>query len=246
MMSGLLGIGGGVIVVPALVYLVHLSQRQAHGTSLVAILLSAVTGACYYSTHGKVDWLIGTEMAFGGVIGAIIGAKVCSICSNRRLRQFFGIFLVLIGLRMIADWIINGSSTGNHAQIIDAASFAGGFLVIIAGLVTGILSGLLGIGGGVIMIPTLVLLLGFPQKLAQGISLAVIVPVSVSGSLMHYTQGNVRLKVAVWVAIGGFIGSLVGSKIAIGAEEITLKAMFGLLMLAFGVSMTRSRQAKPT
>ncbi len=243
-MSGLLGIGGGVVVVPGLVYLLHLSQRQAHGTSLVAILLTAVTGAWYYGAHGKVDWIVGIEMAFGGVIGAIIGARICAVCSNRRLRQFFGIFLILIGLRMIADWIINGNHIGNHVPVIDTTSLVGSLLVLLTGLVTGILSGLLGIGGGVIMIPILVLLLGFSQKLAQGISLAVIVPVSISGSLMHYVQGNVRLRTAIWVAIGGFIGSLTGAKLAIGAEEVVLRATFGLLMLVFGAGMVRSQQRK--
>jgi len=243
-LSGLLGIGGGVVVVPALVYLVHLNQRQAHGTSLFAIFCMAVAGAWYYSLHSKVDWAIALEMAFGGVFGAVLGAKLCAICSNQRLRQIFGVFLILVGLRMLTDWAFNGNSLEARHQILFANSFSDGLLIALLGVLTGVLSGLLGIGGGVIMIPALVFLVGLSQKVAQGISLAVIVPVSISGSAIHWAHGNVRFKVGAWVAIGGLLGSLAGAKMALGAEEVTLRALFGLVMLSFGAGMLKPRPAQ--
>jgi hypothetical protein len=243
-LSGLLGVGGGIVIVPALVYLIHLSQRQAHGTSLVAILFTAIAGALYYSSSGEANWVIAMEMAFGGVIGAMIGARLCSILSNRRLRQFFGVLLILVGVRMLSDLALNGHSTEAHRQIVDATTLLGGAAVIALGVFTGILSGMLGIGGGVIMIPAMVFLLGLTQKLAQGISLAVIVPVSISGSLMHYRQGNVEFQVGFWVAVGGLLGSLTGARFALGAQETTLRALFGLLMLGFGIATVRTRSRK--
>lgn len=243
-LSGLLGVGGGVMLVPALVYLLHLSQRQAHGTSLVAILFTVVVGAWYYSAHGQVDWLIAVELAFGGVSGAIVGAKLCALCSNRRLRQIFGVFLVLIALRMFANgalFLLADGSPAAQAQVVDASSLGGAALTIGIGVLTGVLSGLLGIGGGLVMIPAMIFLLGLAQKLAQGISLAVIIPVSISGGLIHYKHGNLRADVGAWVAVGGALGSITGARWAIGMDPMVLRAIFGLLILAFGIAMVSTR-----
>ena len=241
-LSGLLGVGGGFILVPAMVYLLGMSQHRAHGTSLAVMSMVVLFSAIFYSHHGQVDWLIAIELMIGGVIGAAWGARICILISAKKLKRFFGILMVLVGLRMLygaasAAYAVSPVIAG-HA--IAANHFWGALAVLGIGLVTGILSGIFGIGGGIIMIPALVLVFGFSQKMAQGISLAVIIPVSISGALIHNKHGNVRWDTAFWLGLGGIIGGLIGARIAVlEVSDLALKGMFGFLTLIVGILMTR-------
>jgi len=247
MLSGLLGIGGGAVLVPALVYLIGLSQHRAHGTSLACMAPVALSTALFYSGRHHVDWLVAIELAVGGVIGAGIGVRICTLLSARRLRTFFGLFLVAIGIRMMyeargvfAFAAATGPVVAGHTFPPD--QLPGALAVVMIGIITGTASGLLGVGGGIVMIPALVLLFGYTQKLAQGISLAVIIPVSISGTLIHSIHGNVRWNVAVWLALGGIAGGLAGARIAnVEVSDPALRGMFGLLTLVMGGLMMRRR-----
>ncbi|MHB1189987.1 MAG: TSUP family transporter, partial [Armatimonadota bacterium] len=118
----------------------------------------------------------------------------------------------------------------------------GAGVTLVVGVLAGVLSGLLGVGGGIILVPAMVLLLGVPQKLAQGISLTVILPISLSGADMHARHGNVSFPVGFWLGIGGVAGGLFGAQLAIGMAEAVLTGLFGLLMLVMGSFMAYSRR----
>ena len=112
------------------------------------------------------------------------------------------------------------------------------FLYILLGVIAGILSGLIGIGGGIIIVPALVLLFGLSQHSAQGTTLALMVPpIGLLAALAYYKQGFVDLKIAAFVCIGFFIGGLLGAKLAIGIPETILKKMFGAVLLIVSVKM---------
>ena len=115
-------------------------------------------------------------------------------------------------------------------------------LYLILGLFTGIVSGLIGIGGGVLLTPALVYLFGFTQHSAQGTTLALLVPpVSLLAAWTYYQQGAVNLKVAFLIFLGFFIGGLFGAKVAINLPEIWLKRFFGFAMLSLGLKMMLSK-----
>ncbi|MHB0934791.1 MAG: TSUP family transporter [Armatimonadota bacterium] len=148
--------------------------------------------------------------------------------------------LILVAVRMLYDVVgvllLNRPEelTG-HAVVPPGLWFL--LLVLGIGLATGVLSGLLGVGGGVVMVPAMVFLLGFTQTLAQGISLAVIIPTAVSGGVVHYRQGNIRLHDVLWLAAGGMAGAFAGSFLAVRLDVLILRGLFGLLLLVLGVSM---------
>lgn len=241
-LSGLLGVGGGFVLVPMMVYLLGMNQHRAHGTSLAVISMVVLFSAIFYSRHGQVDWLVAIELAIGGVIGAALGARICILISARRLRRFFGFLMMLVGLRMLygaasAAYIVSPVIAGH---VLAPHEFWGASAVLGIGLFTGILSGIFGIGGGIIMIPAMVLLFGFSQKMAQGISLAVIIPVSISGALIHNRQGNVRWDTAFWLGLGGILGGLIGARLAVlQISDLALRGMFGVLTLVVGILMAR-------
>ena len=245
--SGLLGIGGGTIMVPALVYLYGLSQHRAHGTSLAFMSPVALYASIFYTLHGRIDWLVAFELTIGAVVGAAVGARVCALISAGKLRALFGIFLAGVGVRMLWDMRVAFALATSGFQILGhkiyPAEPLGIVLVLATGVVTGVLSGLFGVGGGILMVPALGLLLGYSQTVAQGISLAVVVPTSISGSLIHAKYGNVYWKMAVWLSLGGVIGGWLGARLAnLVVSEAVLRGIFGMLMLIMGLLMIRRRQ----
>ena len=111
-------------------------------------------------------------------------------------------------------------------------------LYLLLGLVTGILSGLIGIGGAIIIIPTLVLLFGLSQHMAQGTTLALMVPpIGLLAAWTYYQKGFVDLKIAGFICIGFFIGGLLGANLAIAIPDQILKKVFGVLLLAVSIRM---------
>jgi uncharacterized membrane protein YfcA len=112
------------------------------------------------------------------------------------------------------------------------------FLYILLGVVAGILSGLIGIGGGIIIVPALVLLFGLSQHTAQGTTLALMVPpIGLLAAWAYYKQGFVDLKIAAFVCLGFFIGGLLGAKFALGIPETILKKIFGIVLLVVSIRM---------
>ncbi|MBN1788175.1 MAG: sulfite exporter TauE/SafE family protein [Sedimentisphaerales bacterium] len=111
-------------------------------------------------------------------------------------------------------------------------------LYILLGLTAGILSGLIGIGGATIIIPVLVFIFGMNQHLAQGTTLALMVPpIGILAAWTYYQKGFVDFKIAALVCIGFFIGGLIGAKLAVGIPEQILKKMFGIFLLAVSLRM---------
>ena len=113
------------------------------------------------------------------------------------------------------------------------------------GLAAGFLAGLLGVGGGILLVPAMVLLLGFDQHVAQGTSLVVIVPAAMIGSWTHYRRGTIRLRDAMLVAAGGIIGAAIGSISALSLDDELLRRLFALVLLATALRMLLSTRSKP-
>ncbi len=112
------------------------------------------------------------------------------------------------------------------------------FLYLLLGLVAGILSGLIGIGGGVIIIPALVFLFGLSQHQAQGTTLALMVPpIGLLAAWTYYKQGFVDLKIAIFICMGFFLGGLLGAKLATGLSNAALEKVFGIVLLLVALKM---------
>ena len=111
-------------------------------------------------------------------------------------------------------------------------------LLILAGLLAGGLSGLVGVGGGVVMVPILVLFFGFTEKVAQGTTLAMLVmPVGVLAALTYYRAHLVNLKAALWLAGGFLVGSVIGSQFAVRTSSAALSRVFGVVLMAVAIKL---------
>jgi uncharacterized membrane protein YfcA len=114
------------------------------------------------------------------------------------------------------------------------------------GLAAGFAAGLLGVGGGIVMVPAMVLLLGFDQHVAQGTSLVVIIPAALAGSVTHYRNGRVSLRDAALLAAGGIGGAVVGSISALSVGDTVLRRLFGVFLLVVAARMVLRRGRRRT
>jgi hypothetical protein len=116
------------------------------------------------------------------------------------------------------------------------------FLYTLLGLGAGILSGAVGIGGGVLIVPALIFLFGFSQQQAQGTTLTLLVPpIGILAAWTYYQHGFVNLKVAAFIAVGFFIGSLLGARYAMGITSIMLEKIFGVPIMLIGMKMVLAK-----
>lgn len=228
-MSGLFGVGGGILIVPALVLALKMDQRMAHGTSLAAVLPISVSSLVSYASDGKVDWPVGLFLSIGAVAGAVLGTHLLHRLSHRALTAVFSVILLATAARLLLD---HSDAAGRGSLTV-----AGAAALVLFGLVTGILAGLLGVGGGVIMVPAMVVGFGLPSAVAKGTSLFVIVPTAIMGTLRNRSNRNVDLRAATIVGLAGVVSAYVASQLSVGMSERLSNTLFAVLLIIVGVRM---------
>jgi uncharacterized membrane protein YfcA len=232
-----MGVGGGVVMVPLMVSYIGLTQHVAHGTSLAVMVFTGLASAIAYGSQGSLDLGVVVQLAAGTMIGARFGALLCSRIPADRLRRGFGFLVVVIGLRMLLPMPA-------AAALVAAGSMEAVAATVVLGLAVGVLSGLMGVGGGIFMVPGMVLLLGMTQQEAQGVSLAVIVPTAISGAFTHFQKGNVDVDVAPWLAVPSVLTALAGSYLAHLLPADILRQIFALFLIFVGGKMSLSGGSK--
>lgn len=240
-LGGLLGIGGGVFIVPALVFFLAFSQHRAQGTSLAIVLALSLSSVIAYSYYQSVNLLVAGEIAIGGVLGAMIGGTIVAKIKNKQLRRLFSLFMVAAAIKMIYDGCMGHTGHAGAVALVSGLSLSGALLGLGTGLLAGFLSSLLGVGGGIVMVPMITMFLGFSQQQAQGISLAAMMPIAFTGMLKHHKLGNVEFKVATWVTLGAVVGAVIGSKLAHILNGGTLKLAFGIFLIVMAGLMAAKK-----
>jgi uncharacterized membrane protein YfcA len=231
--GGILGIGGGLIMIPLMVEVLKLTQHKAHGTSLVALVFTGLAGAVTYATNGSVDLTAAALLAVTAVITAPLGARYSHALTEEKLKKYFGAFLLFCSILLfLKPYLTNFiGNVPDYAKII---------IFLITGTMTGFLSGLMGIGGGTIMIPVMVILAGFTQHVAQGTSLLVMVPAGGIGAFTHWKMGNVE-KGILWGLIPGIIcGTYLGGNVANIIPNNTLRLIFAAMLIFVGLRYFRT------
>ncbi|KAM9865104.1 hypothetical protein ACIFOC_01630 [Leucobacter aridicollis] len=221
-LSGLFGIGGGVVLVPLLTIFLGYQQRLAAGTSVAAILPAAVVGGIGYAVQGNVDWIAAILLAVGIVVGAQIGSYLLAKVPTGFLRWLFMVFLLAV---VVSLWFV----VPQREAEIDITVLVGAGLVGL-GLVTGVLSGLLGVGGGVIVVPALMFFFGSNDLVAKGTSLFMLIPGSISGTIGNFKRNNVDLRSALVLGVAASVLSPLGSVFATKITPFASNVAFSLLL----------------
>jgi hypothetical protein len=234
---GLLGIGGGVVLVPAMVYLLGYDQHLAQGTSLFILLPPIGLGALReYWRNGNVDLRAGIACACGFLIGGYGGGLLAVPLASRDLRGIFGVFLILSAVLLWNKTRSRSkpvSSAEGGAESDNAARIAG--ITFVAAL-CGVAAGMVGIGGGVLLVPLLGLLFGFSQHRAQGTSLVALIPPTGILAFLEYAKaGYVSWQTGLLLIPGVFLGGILGGQFARQLNPRRMREVFAGLMLLLGL-----------
>jgi uncharacterized membrane protein YfcA len=226
--SATLGIGGGVIIVPCLVLLFRYRTKRAIGTSLATIVPTTIVGitAHYIIESSNIKWIIAIFIALGSMVGAKYGAALANKLSGNLLKRMLALVLVFSGLKL-ADIIRIPTST--------IATITGYPLLVVLGFIAGGSSALLGIGGGIIVVPILTMFFGLTIHQAIATSLVMMLPTSLVGAWSHHKYGNVKASSLRFLVPTALVGAVFGAVFANSLPVGTLKLIFGIFLLLVSV-----------
>jgi uncharacterized membrane protein YfcA len=232
--SGAFGVGGGIILVPLLVLLLHFTQKRAQATSLVMVFLAALAGTVTYSIAGQVAWVPAGFILIGGLVGSIAGSSLVRRTSDYRLQIGFGLLLIAVAIRLLWPTDAVGDADVPELSTLLALGY------IVSGLAMGLLSALFGIGGGIILIPIIVTAFGFPQQLAAGTSLAVMAPIAIVGAWRQSRTGATDWSTGLRFGAAAIPGSVLGALVAVSVSGALIRITFAIVLLMVGIQMARS------
>ncbi|GGQ54644.1 sulfite exporter TauE/SafE family protein [Kitasatospora griseola] len=231
---GALGGGGGVLAVPALVYLLGVAPAEAGTTSLVIVIATSVTALARHSGAGAVDWRTGFLFAAAGVLPAVGASALAHRIPQPALTAAFAVLAALAAAAML-----RGARTARCAPTAEPAGRGGRAGTFAAGAGLGAVTGLLGVGGGFLAVPALVSVLRLPMRKAVGTSLVVILVNSAVSLATRLTVSGPNLDPAVF---GPFVGAAVlgawdGKRLAAKLSGTALQRTFAVVLLAVAAAM---------
>jgi uncharacterized membrane protein YfcA len=225
---GLLGGGGSILTVPALVYLVGQSPQAAVTTSLAIVGANSLMGASLHSRRGTLNWRVALVFGGAGMLVAFLAAGLSRLFSPNALLAAFALLMLLVGGLMFSGVRLDANGR--------SAAWRGWPLTVAAGVGVGLLTGVLGVGGGFLIVPALVMLVGLPMRQAVGTSLLIIAANSLASLLGHLHGQPLDLALLMTFAASGVVGMVVGTGLAyrIPAERLRRGfAVFVVLLAAF-------------
>jgi hypothetical protein len=228
-LAGMFGVGGGFLMVPLYISWLGIEQRKSHATSLAAVVPIALAGAIGYASQGSVDFKAGIALLAGSVFGALYGVKLLGQVPLKFLQIGFASLLYLSALRLI--W------SSNPQQLLEG--WASVTLLIAVGFFAGVMSGLFGVGGGIVMVPALIIAAGMNSIVARGTSLLVIVGSGLSGTWANFRKGNIEIPYALLSGFAGIPSTFLGVYLShLVSQRITV-IMFAILLLAIATQQVQ-------
>ena len=235
----MMGAGGSIITVPALVFITDLPVHEATGTALLVVVGLAVVGGVSHYRRGATMPKMAAAVGLSGIGGSIAGAWLNQRADEDLILLFLALLMIVAGARMLQGAVGRGGETDGELAARPASSRL--VLGAAAGSVLGLLTGFFGLGGGFLIVPLLVVVLGLPMRLAVGTSLLVISMHAGAGLIGHLSFGNVDFGAAAPFLGGGLVGAVVGSRFSGRIRENWHRIVFSMLLFSVaGLLLARS------
>ncbi len=249
LLGSLLGLGGGIIIVPALTLLFGYPMQEAIGASLVAVIATSTGSASYYVEEGMSNVRLGLILGVVTSLGGLIGALAAVYTDQYILALLFGLMLLYTAYYMVKSSESAGICPMGPCGSLDlSCSYdEGGEKVeygvknlgkgMAGSLVGGVESGMLGVGGGVVNVPVMRLWMGVPMRAACATSNYMIGITALAGAIVYFQFGLIMAGLAAVVAIGVFCGSMLGSRLSRRVQGKALKTFFSFVLICVAILM---------
>ncbi len=236
-LTGIIGASGIMIVVPALTVLLGFTVHEAIGTSLAVDAIASVIVAYTYYQHKNVELNLGIWLIFGAVIGSQIGTRIVPFIPHIGLGNAFSIFLIIGGVFWWKYGIKRSVNMLKQSSLYEYIPKNKTALALIVGLIVGLFTGILGVGGGIIFLAALTLIFGYPLHLAVGTSTFIMTITATSGALGYGFNGDINLIAAAIIGVGSILSGRFAAKIANLTSEENLNKMIGSIFISLGLIM---------
>lgn len=223
---GLLGGGGSILTVPALVYVAGQNPQAAITTSLAIVGLNSALGVYFHRRQGALNWRVALVFGGAGMVMSYFASGLSSRLSPQMLMTAFALLMLLVGGMMLLPRRVPTHVSRARPTLLTVLASGGG---------VGLLTGLLGVGGGFLIVPALVMILGLPMVEAVSTSLIIISANSLAGFLGHWSQGSFDLTLALVFVVAGTAGTLVGARLARRLPADQLRRAFGVFVIGLAI-----------
>lgn len=234
--GALLGLGGGVVIVPFLVFVSHYEPQLAIGTSMFVVLLNAISGAVGYLRQKLASRDAAVWFSLATIPGAFLGSYGAKYLQGKIFLGVFGLLLVGLALNMIRKSGINGEENG----VTVVPKQYNRRLGIICSVFVGFLASVLGIGGGVIHVPFMIYVLRFPVKVAIATSTCILAVSAIAGVVSHAWLGHIDWFAGIGLGAGAAIGAQLGVRLAAKVQSASLMKGTGVLVAITGIKFLLS------
>jgi uncharacterized membrane protein YfcA len=249
--GALVGIGGGLIIVPLLSVLFGVDFHVAIATSLLGVIAVSSSASWHYLRDGLPDRRIGLLLLTATTVGGLSGGYIAGLLDARALAGIFGVVLVLVSVQMLRahrrpipqvvgeagrfefDWSYIEPTTGEEIDYRARRLWLGFLLSLVAGS----LSGLLGIGGGAVNVPNMNVVMGIPMRVATTTSTFMIGATAVASSVLYLDRGQVDPQIVAPVVVGVVLGGLAGARLAHRVPQRALLLLFAFVAAFFSIQM---------
>ncbi|MDL2280296.1 sulfite exporter TauE/SafE family protein [Selenomonadales bacterium OttesenSCG-928-I06] len=226
----LVGIGGGLILIPVFVLLLNFTPQNAVGTSLMVVFFNAISGSYAYIKQKKVFYDAGIRFALATIPGAFLGSYMAQYFTVSSFNLSFGILLIALALVML----IKPSSKAAIDFNKDTFTY-NKTIGVVASAFVGFISSIMGIGGGIIHVPMMILVLGFPTHVATATSQFVLAISSGVGVASHFSLGNVLAVPAISIGLGAVVGAQIGARLARKTKSKVIITLLSVALFALGI-----------
>ena len=228
--SAALGLGGGTVIVPALVIFFAYPIKEAVGTSLATIVPTVFVGIIthYLINSANIRLKIALIVILGAIIGAKLGVDLVNKIHSKTLKRLFALLLLFVGLKIIGVIQIPTEALTSNTVY---------FGLLILGLIGGLVSSLFGIGGGVVIVPTLTLFFALNIHQAIATSLTIILPTAFIGAIFHKKFNHLNTNALKFLIPSALVGAIIGALLSNSLPADTLKIIFGIYLLITAVKI---------
>jgi uncharacterized membrane protein YfcA len=220
---GLLGGGGSILTVPLLAYVAGMDAKQAIATSLLVVGTTSAVASISHARAGRVQWRTGLIFGAAGMAGAYGGGLLARYIPGSVLLIGFAVMMIATALAMLRGRKEDGPADPHHRIPVPK--------VVAEGLIVGLVTGLVGAGGGFLVVPALALLGGLPMPIAVGTSLVVIAMKSFAGFAGYLSSVSIDWRIAGMVTAAAVVGALVGARLTALVNPDSLRQAFGWFVL---------------